>query len=194
MGGYDPGAPEVSNMTEEVSPAGPDAAMRALYDRHGANLLSYLMRMTRGDRHRAEDILQETLIRAWQHPEARGDDGEWSRPWLFTVARRIAVDHARAALVRPTELPDRWLEDRPQADDDIERMVDAAEVRAALASLPPRMREAIIEVYFRGHTVTEAATALGIPPGTVKSRTFYGLTALREELRARGFHRPNEPD
>jgi hypothetical protein len=81
--------------------------------------------------------------------------------WL---ARRIAVDHVRAALIRPTELGDQWLEDRPQADDDIERLIDAAEVRAALAALPPRMREIFIEVHLRGRTVPRRPTCSGYRP------------------------------
>jgi RNA polymerase sigma-70 factor, ECF subfamily len=164
-----------------------DDSFRQLYEKHGAVILTYLVRLTGGDRHRAEDILQETMIRAWRHPEARLAAGEWSRPWLFTVARRIAIDQVRAARTRPNELNDERLEERSVVDDDYERLIDEEEVRHALAALPERLRVVLIEIYFRDHSVAEAAGTLGIPPGTIKSRTFYGLRALREVLIERGF-------
>jgi RNA polymerase sigma-70 factor (ECF subfamily) len=131
-------------------------------------------------------MLQETLLRAWRHPEA-ALSGEWSRPWLFTVARRIAIDHVRAAMVRPNEVIDERLDDRPELDDRYDRLVDEEEVRAALASLPDRLRDVLMEIYFRDHSVAEAAETLGVPQGTIKSRTYYGLRALREALIERGF-------
>lgn len=180
---------EVTTAPERI----PDEALRDLYEVHGSVILSFLVRLTRGDAHRAEDILQETFVRAWRHPEARSATGEWSRPWLFTVARRIAIDQARAALIRPGELSDERLGERPHPDDGYERVVDRNEVHAALAALPDRLRDVLIEVYFRDHTIAEAAENLGIPGGTVKSRTFYALRALREELIGRGFLPPREP-
>lgn len=165
----------------------PEGALRELYDRHGRTLLCYLVRLTRGDRHRAEDILQETLLRAWRHPQARQADGAWSLPWLFTVARRITIDQARAASARPTELGDDRLVDRPQECDDYQRMIDADEVRRALATLPDRLRDVLVEVYFRERSVAEASSVLDVPPGTIKSRTYYALRELRAVLRARGF-------
>jgi RNA polymerase sigma-70 factor (ECF subfamily) len=164
----------------------PDDAVQELYQAHGSVILSFLIRLTHGDRHRAEDMLQETLIRAWRHPEARTATGEWSRAWLFTVARRIAIDHARAARTRPGELSDERLAERP-GPDSIEPLMDRQEVRAAIAALPERLRSVLVEVYFRDRSIAEAAQVLGVPAGTVKSRTFYALEALRKELVARGF-------
>lgn len=162
-----------------------DAAVRALYEAHGSALLSYLIRLTKGDRHRAEDLLQETLVRAWRHPEARVD-GNWSRPWLFMVARRIFIDHVRAALARPTEVGDERLQERPATDDRIERVGEQAPILEAVLELPPRFRDVLIEVYFRDRSVAQAAEILGIPEGTVKSRSFYALRALRERFAERG--------
>ncbi|MFY1635499.1 sigma-70 family RNA polymerase sigma factor [Solwaraspora sp. WMMB335] len=164
-----------------------DEALRTAYETHGPILLNYLLRMTVGNRAMAEDILQETLMRAWKHPEARAVDGQWSRGWLFTVARRIAIDHIRSSQGRSTERLDERVEERHGSVDGIDRLLDRREVRAAVARLPERLRSALIEIYFQEHSVTEAARRLSIPEGTVKSRTFYALRALREDLTSRGF-------
>jgi RNA polymerase sigma-70 factor (ECF subfamily) len=186
------GVVEPGDSTGDVALPALDGALRALWDSHAPALLTYLIRLTQGDRHRAEDILQETLIRAWRHAEARGPSGEWSRAWLFTVARRIAIDHRRAAATRPTEVGDDRLDERPQDGDDIGRLIDIAEVRAALASLPDRYRDVLDEIYFKDRSVADAAAALQVPSGTIKSRTFYALRALSDALTARGFTPPKE--
>jgi RNA polymerase sigma-70 factor, ECF subfamily len=161
--------------------------MRHLQNVHGPVLLSFVTRLTRGDVHRAEDIVQETLVRAWKNPEARNADGRWSRGWLFTVAKRIFIDQIRAAEVRPEEHSDEHLDARAAVEDQVDKLVDAGEVRAALNSLPERLRVTLIEIYFQERSVSEVADLLAVPPGTVKSRTHYGLKALREALLSRGF-------
>jgi RNA polymerase sigma-70 factor, ECF subfamily len=175
------------NTAAEAAETVPDEVFQRLYEVHAAALLSYLIRLTRGDRHRAEDILQETLLRAWRHPEARAANGEWTRAWLLTVARRIAIDQIRAATSRPNELGDDRLDERVAVEDGIDRMVDRTEIRAALAALPERFRDVLIEVFYRDHSVAEAAATLGVPAGTVKSRTYYALRALRQALAERGY-------
>ncbi|MGK5683607.1 sigma-70 family RNA polymerase sigma factor [Actinoplanes sp. URMC 104] len=173
-------------MTSDQLP--PDAeALRHLHAVHRPVLLAYVTRLTGGDGHRAEDVVQETLLRAWRHPQARNADGRWNRAWLLTVARHIVIDQVRAARTRPPE----HLEDRIDAwaggRDDVERLLDSSEVRAALTALPRRQRDVLVEIFVRERTAEEAAAILDIPAGTVRSRTFYGLRALREALLARGF-------
>jgi len=164
-----------------------DDALRHLQQTHGPVLLAYLTRLTHGDVHRAEDIVQEALLRAWRNPDARHDDGRWSRAWIFTVAKRILIDQIRAAGVRPDEVSDEHIAEHVPSVDSIDRLLDAAEVRAALNTLPERLRSTLVEIYYRERSIAEVADVLDVPPGTVKSRTFYALRALREALDRRGF-------
>lgn len=174
--------------------ASPAAALRHLHQVHRPVLLAYITRLVKGDVHRAEDILQETLLRAWRNPEARNAEGRWSRAWLFTVARRITIDHVRVAQARPAEYFDERIDNHADGEDEIERLLDGQEVRAALTSLPERLRTVLIEIYFQERSVVEAAELLDVPTGTVKSRTFYALRALREALIERGFSFRQSPD
>ncbi|MFY1699972.1 MULTISPECIES: sigma-70 family RNA polymerase sigma factor [unclassified Solwaraspora] len=171
----------ISAATESASAtAGADTQLRELYESQAPGLLRYLIRLTNGDRHRAEDLLQETLLRAWRRPESRTGTGEWRRSWLYTVARNVAIDDLRTT--RPVELAGELLDDHPDTDDPVERLLDAGVVHAALDSLPDRLRTVLVEVYLRERSGEETAQLLGVPVGTVKSRTFYALQALRERL------------
>lgn len=157
--------------------------LAALQREHGRPLFALLLRLCDGDRQRAEDLVQETLVRAWQHPEAlRADDFESVRPWLMTVGRRLAIDARRARQARPAEVGDAILENARVCADHAERSAATLDVRDAVKTLTPEHREVLVLVYFQGASVAEAATALGIPPGTVKSRAYYALRALRRVL------------
>jgi len=160
-----------------------ESLVRALYAEHAAPLLRYAMRLTDGDRQRAEDIVQETLFRAWRHPEAIADRP--ARPWLFAVARNLAVDAHRARKARPQEVGEGALELIP-VPDEAERVLESWAVADALATLRPEHRRVLLETYYLGRSVAEAAAVLGIPAGTVKSRAFYALRALKLALEERG--------
>ncbi|MFI5863034.1 sigma-70 family RNA polymerase sigma factor [Streptomyces sp. NPDC051546] len=158
-------------------------ALARLEREHGKALHGFLLGLTFGDRHRAEDLVQETLFRAWKHPEALESGAHASmRPWLYTVARRVAIDARRARLSRPAEVGPDGLEQSPAAEDRTERSVAVLDVREALRLLSPDHRAVLLLIYFRGASVCEAAEALGIPAGTVKSRTYYALRSLRALL------------
>ena len=157
--------------------------LAALQREHGRPLFALLLRLCDGDRQRAEDLLQETLVRAWQHPEAlRAPDFDSVRPWLLTVGRRLAIDARRARQARPTEVADPVPENARVIADHAEQAAATLDVRRAVKTLTPEHREVLVQVYFRGASVAEAAQALGIPPGTVKSRAYYALRALRRVL------------
>jgi len=169
-----------------VSASTDEELLRALFDAHAPSLLAFALRLTNGDRGRAEDIVQETLLRAWKHPEALDPARGEARTWLFTVARRIAIDAHRARAARPVEVGEDALAGLPAGADEIERAMRSWVVTDALASLSPAHREALVHTYYAERTVSEAAEVLGVPPGTVKSRVHYALAALRLALRERG--------
>lgn len=162
-----------------------ETALRELYDAHAGALLAYAIRLTGGDRGRAEDVVQETLLRAWRHRDVLDESRGPLRPWLFTVAHHVAIDAYRARASRPTEVGDAVLEAIPTADD-IDARLDRLLISDALMALSAEHRGVLIETYYRGRSVTEAAEVLGVPPGTVKSRTFYALRALKLALAERG--------
>ncbi|WP_433340028.1 sigma-70 family RNA polymerase sigma factor [Streptomyces sp. CA-253872] len=150
---------------------------------HGPALFALLLRLCDGDRQRAEDLAQETFVRAWQHPEAlRRADYASVRPWLFTVGRRLAIDARRARRARPAEVGEVLLDHAPLCADHADRSAAALDVREALRGLSREHRDVLVEVYFRGASVAEAAATLGIPAGTVKSRAYYALRSLRAVL------------
>jgi RNA polymerase sigma-70 factor (ECF subfamily) len=164
-----------------------DTLVRMLYEEHAGPLLMFVLRLTGGDRQRAEDIVQETLLRAWRNAHRLGAQGQQSlRPWLVTVARRIAIDDHRSASARPAETYDRELESFPSLADDTDRVLQSMTVSDALRELSQSHREILIETYFRGRTVPEAADVLNLPLGTAKSRVYYALRALRTALQQRG--------
>ena len=158
-----------------------DEFVRDLLNRYGRDLLAYVTGLTGGDRQHAEDVVQETLLRAWRHAYAINPAIGSVRGWLLRVARNIVIDGYRAARARPTEVPSEAA-DRMFVPDRTDGTLTALVIRRALDKLRPEQRDAIVEVYYRGRTAVEAAAALGIPVGTVKSRVFYGLLALRSLL------------
>ncbi|MFI9206325.1 sigma-70 family RNA polymerase sigma factor [Streptomyces sp. NPDC053048] len=159
--------------------------MRSLYQEHAGPLLAFVLRLVAGDRQRAEDVVQETLLRAWRNAgQLRGTTGS-VRPWLVTVARRIVIDNHRSRQSRPREVDPAPLELIPAADD-IDRALRLMTITDALGDLTEAHREALVETYFKGRTVSEAADVLGVPAGTVRSRVFYALRSLKLSLEERG--------
>jgi RNA polymerase sigma-70 factor (ECF subfamily) len=154
--------------------------LRELHDQHGSALWSYVVGLTNGDRAQAQDVVQETMLRAWRNPHVLAQSSGSARGWLFTVAKRIVIDDWRTARSRRERVTD-VVPEQPVADA-AERTVNHQLVVSAMRSLSAEHRAVLHECYFRGSSVGEAATALGVPPGTIKSRTHYALRALRLAL------------
>jgi RNA polymerase sigma-70 factor (ECF subfamily) len=163
-----------------VGPRNPDP-LRALHDEHADALWSYVVGLTSGDRSRAQDVVQETLLRAWRNLAGLEQiSGSGRRGWLFIVARRIVIDDWRAAYRRPAVVTDQ-VPEQP-VEDAAQQSVDRLLVLSALRMLSTEHRQVLFECYFRGASVAEAADTLGVPAGTVKSRTHYALRALRRAI------------
>jgi len=154
--------------------------LRTLHDEHARALWSYVVSLTNGDCARAQDVVQETLLRAWRNPKVLDQSHGSARGWLFTVAKRIVIDDWRAARSRPEYVTD-VVPEKP-VPDGIDDAIDHQLVTAAMRTLSTEHREVLLECYLRGASVAQAASALGVPPGTIKSRTHYALRALRLAL------------
>jgi RNA polymerase sigma-70 factor, ECF subfamily len=153
-----------------------------------APLVGFVLPIVNGDLQAAEDVVQETMLRGWQHA------GELSREhagsWLHKVARNIAIStYHRRRRARPREVP---LDEAiaPAAADAVDGMVDALLIAAALDSLSADHRRVIVELFYNQRPVAEVATLLAVPEGTVRSRCFYGLRALRRALEEQGVTGP----
>lgn len=152
--------------------------MRELYNEHGGALWRYACRLT-GDKARAEDVVQETLLKAWQHPEVA--EGERSaRAWLFTVARNMIIDEWRSARFRNESGS---LDAQPEFEhagrDEVDTALDRLLLTDALAQLSADHRAVIRRAYYQGWTTAQIAEDLDIAEGTVKSRLHYAVRALR---------------
>jgi RNA polymerase sigma-70 factor, ECF subfamily len=161
-------------------PADTDAAIQQLYSEHADALHSYVRRFSQ-DRAAADDIVQETFIRAWRHLAQLRADGRPVRPWLFRVARNLLTDADRAARSRPVLVAASPTED-PADDAGLGQVLDRQLVSDALKHLSPAHRTVLVETFYCGGTTARVARQLGIPHGTARSRLHYALHALREQL------------
>ncbi len=170
----------VPDATRDKLPRDADAAVRQLYLLHANALYGYVRRFC-PDRASADDIVRETFIRAWRHLPQLGADDRPLRPWLFRVARNLLTDADRAARSQPITVQEQPAEG---VDDDtrLDQVLDRQLVCGALQHLSPAHRAVLVETFYRGDTPATVACQLGIPPGTARSRLYYALHALRQQL------------
>jgi len=167
--------------------AGDDLMVTELYRRYRGPLLLFVLRLTAGDRQQAEDVVQETMVRAWREARRLDLSKPSLMPWLATVARRIVIDEQRRKRARPSEIGGAEVVDKaPVATDETEHLLRKVLVAEALQALSAAHREVLNETILRDRTVNQAAEVLGVPVGTVKSRVYYALKALRVVLAERG--------
>jgi RNA polymerase sigma-70 factor (ECF subfamily) len=170
----------ITHSFSDQLPGDADAAIRQLHSQHARALRSYVERFC-PDRASADDIVQETFIRAWRHLPQLSADARPVRPWLFRVARNLLTDASRAARARPITVQAQPAEDA-RTDPGLDQVLDRQLVTAALQHLSPAHQAVVVETFYHGATMAAVARQLGIPHGTARSRLHYALHALRQEL------------
>ncbi|MER6992717.1 sigma-70 family RNA polymerase sigma factor [Saccharopolyspora hirsuta] len=159
----------------------PSVQLEDVVRAHGDALHAYVTRLTNGDRFAAEDVVQETWVRAWRNLDRLTENQGSVRGWLLRVAHNIAVDQHRSRRARPTEvgLPEQDLEHTAVAPSTNDQVETKLVVREMLETLSPAHRATVLEVYYADRTAVSAAKVLGVPAGTVKSRLHNALRTLR---------------
>jgi len=156
--------------------------VREAYAAHSGELYGFALRSL-GDSGLAEEAVQETFLRAWRAGE-RFDPGIGSlRTWLFAILRNVVIDLGRARAVRP-RVAEGGIE--PSVEP-LEEALIAWQVEEAMRRIGEDHRRVLIETHYRGRPYAEVAEELGVPEGTVKSRVYYGLKALRVVLEEMGY-------
>jgi RNA polymerase sigma-70 factor (ECF subfamily) len=157
-----------------------ERALALLYDRHGPSAFALACRVT-GDRHAAEEVVQEAFLSLWRGAATYRPERGAGRTWLLAIVRHRAIDVVRAREARPrtTTIDDLPLADRTDPAEAALAALRGAAVRAAVAALPPAQRAAVELAYFAGLSYPEVSDRLGIPLGTVKSRLRLALERLR---------------
>ncbi len=171
-----------------------DEGVRSVYAAHGPELSRFALRSL-GDRGLAEEAVQETFVRAWQAADRFDDTLGSLRTWLFAIVRNVVIDLSRARAVRPALSNDRLYGERGDlrrtADrvevDDIDRVLLSWQVEEALSKLSAEHRRVIVDVHYSGRSYHDVAAELGVPVGTVKSRVYYALRAMRLALEELGW-------
>lgn len=165
------------------------ASIDALERAYAGPLFVFAIRRL-GDRGAAEEVVQDTLLHAWRSAARFDAERGSTTAWLFTIARNLVTDRLRRDAVRPpraaTDAEDLLDREGFLEEDAIDRAIESWQLADALARLTHEHREAIVLVHYLGLTVREAAARLEVPPGTVKSRVYYGLRALRLQLEEQG--------
>jgi RNA polymerase sigma-70 factor, ECF subfamily len=156
--------------------------VRAAYAAHAGELYGFASRSL-GDSGLAEEAVQETFLRAWRAGERFDPQIGSLRTWLFAILRNVVIDLSRARAVRPG-VAEGGVE---PAVEPLEEALLAWQLEEAMRRLGDQHRQVLVETYYRGRPYAEVAEELGVPEGTVKSRVYYGLRALRVALEEIGY-------
>jgi RNA polymerase sigma-70 factor, ECF subfamily len=148
--------------------------------------LTSLARRTLGNGHLAEDAVQETFARAWRARDRYDASLGSLRTWLYSIERNLLVDMARSQQRQDTR--DSWLAAASEPIvDHVEQAMASWQVEEAVRHLTPEHRTVIVEIYLKSRTSKEMAERLAVPEGTVRSRLFYALKALKLTLEEMGW-------
>jgi RNA polymerase sigma-70 factor (ECF subfamily) len=157
--------------------------VRAAYTRYGGELLGFALNAL-NDRQLAEEVVQETFVRAWRSGHEFDISRGSLRTWLYAIARNGIVDALRRRKTRERHSPVENI-DFP-VPDRFDQLLTSIQVDAALKRLTAEHRHVVLEVHFQGRTCAEVADRLGIPASTTRSRLYYGVRALRLILEENG--------
>jgi RNA polymerase sigma-70 factor, ECF subfamily len=161
-----------------------EAAMTQAYDAHAGELFGFALRGLE-DRSLAEEAVQETFVRAWRAAPRFDPAIGAVRTWLFAICRNVVVDLARSRTARAGR-DEVFI---PFADDELDLRLRAWQIEEALSRLSEPHRVVLVATYYEGRPAAEVAARLGVPEGTVRSRLFYALKALRLALDEMGWER-----
>jgi RNA polymerase sigma-70 factor, ECF subfamily len=156
--------------------------VREAYAAHSGELYGFAMRSL-GDSGLAEEAVQETFVRAWRAGERFDPEIGSLRTWLFAILRNVVIDLSRARASRP-RVAEGGVEPTVEP---LEQALLAWQVEEALRRIGEDHRRVLLETHFRGRPYDEVAAELGVPEGTVKSRVYYGLKAMRVVLEEMGY-------
>ena len=159
-------------------------ALRELYERHGAGILSFLIDRLH-DQQYAEEVLQDVMLAVWNAAAAfRGECKV--RTWLLTIARHHAIDayHCRKPPCLP--LNEYVISDTANVPATVERNLLYEKLDSVYTHLPADQREVVKLIFYHGLTYAEAAEVLGVPEGTVKSRLHHARQTMRRLLQLEG--------
>jgi len=175
-------------MSSPRAALGSDDGVRAVYAAHGSELYRFALRSL-GDTGLAEEAVQETFVRAWQAADRFDDRLGSLRTWLFAIVRNVVIDLSRARAVRPRlhDGTNGEIDLTVSAPDDVDRALAAWQVEEALRRVGEEHRIALVEVHYKGRSYADVAADLNVPVGTVKSRVFYALKAVRLALEELGW-------
>ena len=166
-------------------PENAERFVRRLHAEHSNALYSWAQRRT-GDQRDAEEVIAETLVRAWSHYDQFDPQRGSERSWLFGIARNVAADHYRRSSRHLRVVESDAVAEPFEDATEMHQIAEATVVQDALMDLPDHHRQVIVETFFAGRTSRQIAERLGIPTGTVKSRLYYGMRSLRAALEERG--------
>jgi RNA polymerase sigma-70 factor (ECF subfamily) len=152
--------------------------LRTLYRRYAGELYGFALNSL-NDRGLAEEVVQDAFTSVWRHADRFDPEIGSFRTWLYGLARNRIVDMRRRASVRPAVAAGESVEERGEIDRSLDEAMLRWQIASALTRLSPEHREVIRMAHFQGLTMREIAEALGLPLGTVKSRSYYALRHLR---------------
>ncbi|MDI5961719.1 sigma-70 family RNA polymerase sigma factor [Streptantibioticus silvisoli] len=158
--------------------------VRDAYERYGGELFGFVLK-TLDDRWLAEDVVQETFVRAWRTGRRPAPARGTLRSWLFAIARDAMADAAGHRGTGPASGGPRAR--RTGGADPFDRLLSNIQLDEALRRLSPEHRRTVVEVYYNGRTGADLARRLGVPASAVRGRLYYGVRALRLVLEENGW-------